>query len=395
MEKEFRVHGSIALPSPRTPEHDRCLNEAASVDKTSRVFGWVRYNAVGQLTGSLDYALIVLTSVVAGLGYHSVILQGDVPNLMPYAAAGNLVAALFVLGAASRGIYSPSAIVSRRFQVKSILFFWSLAFSNLALFLFLAKSGASFSRGTIIIFGVFGLALLLGCHLWISTKLKSAIARGTIACDRAVVIGDRVGVLALSWTRILQQAGAREIRRYLLPPFNGSDYEDGLRVIEDAIGFTRSNSVDCVLLALQWDDAPLRNLICERLRILPIRVLLLPDQHVDFLFSTPRHQPRDLTVELQRPPLTSGELALKRVCDVVLASAFLLALIPLFLIVGMLIKLDSTGPVIFSQRRRGFNGQEFRIFKFRTMDVQEDGSVVAQARRNDPRVTRIGRLYAT
>jgi Undecaprenyl-phosphate glucose phosphotransferase len=391
MGKEFPVPGAIAFPSPQAPGHDRGL-KANEAHKASRVFGWVRYKAIGQLTGLLDYALIVVTSTVAGFGYHSVILQGNVPNLMPYLAAGNLVATLFVFGAASRGIYSPSAIVSARVQIKSVVFFWSLAFSSLALFLFLAKSGAAFSRGTIIIFGVAGLVLLLGSHLWISTSLKSALAWGTIACDRAVVIGDRDGVSALSWASILQQAGAREIRRYLLPPYNWSGYEDGLRVIDEAVHFARSNSVDCVLLALQWSDASRRNLICERLEVLPIRVLLLPDQHVDSVFSTSRQLGREFTVELQRPPLTSGELAVKRVFDLVFASALLLALVPLFLVVGLLIKLDSPGPVIFSQRRRGFNGQEFKIFKFRTMNVLEDNHVVAQARRNDPRVTRVGRI---
>src|SRR4029079_19392262 len=125
-------------------------------------------------------------------------------------AAGNIVAALFVFGAASRGIYSPSALASPRRQVQSVILFWSLAFLSLALFLFLAKSGADFSRGTVIIFGVSGLAALLGAHLWISATFKNALARGTIAGDRAITIGDRDAVMALSRTSVLQKAGARE-----------------------------------------------------------------------------------------------------------------------------------------------------------------------------------------
>ena len=180
-----------------------------------------------------------------------------------------------------------------------------------------------------------------------------------------------------------------------LPPFNGSGYAVGLRVVEDAIQFARSNGVDCILLALQWSDTHRRDLICERLQVLPIRVMLLPDQHVDSIFSRAIHRTREFAVELQRPPLSSAELALKRAFDLVLASALLIAMVPLFLVVAMLIKLESTGPVIFTQRRKGFNGREFKIFKFRTMNVLEDGHVVPQARRNDPRVTRVGRLLRT
>ena len=388
MGKEFPVAGGTALQGLQTPgqfdlRQDRSL--------TSRLFGRIHYKAIGHLTATLDYVLIVTASIVVGVGYHSVILQGDVPNLTPYVGAGNIVAALFVLGATSRGDYSPSAIVSTRGQVRSVMLFWSLAFLSLALFLFLAKSGPDFSRGTITSFGLLGLVLLLGFHLWISATLKNALARGTIAGDRAITIGDRDAVMALSQASILQKAGAREIRRYLLPPLNGSGYADGLRVIEEAIQFTRSNSVDCVLLALQWNDERRRNLICERLQILPIPVLLLPDQHVLSIFSRARLT-REFTVELQRPPLSPTELALKRALDLVLASALLIALAPLFFVVGILIKLESPGPVIFSQRRKGFNGRTFTIFKFRTMNVLEDGHIIPQTRRNDPRVTRVGQI---
>jgi undecaprenyl-phosphate galactose phosphotransferase/putative colanic acid biosynthesis UDP-glucose lipid carrier transferase len=272
------------------------------------------------------------------------------------------------------------------------MFFWPLAFLSLALFLFLAKSGPDFSRGTIATFGFLGFVSLLGFHLWVSATLKSALARGAIAADRAITIGDREAVLAVSQASILQRTGVREVRRYLLPPFNGSDYADGLRVLDDAIHFTRSDRVDCVLLALQWNDEFRRNLICERLQVLPIPILLLPDQHVLSIFSSTPQIAQQFTVELQRPPLSASEMALKRALDLVLASAMLLALAPLFFLVAMLIKLESAGPVIFSQRRKGFNGREFTIFKFRTMNVLEDGHVIPQTRRNDPRVTRVGRI---
>ena len=61
-------------------------------------FKWIPYKAIGQFAGTLDYALIVTASIVAGAAYHSLILQGAIPDLMPYLAAGNLVAAIFVLG---------------------------------------------------------------------------------------------------------------------------------------------------------------------------------------------------------------------------------------------------------------------------------------------------------
>jgi undecaprenyl-phosphate galactose phosphotransferase/putative colanic acid biosynthesis UDP-glucose lipid carrier transferase len=65
---------------------------------------------------------------------------------------------------------------------------------------------------------------------------------------------------------------------------------------------------------------------------------------------------------------------------------------PIMAITALAIKFDGKGPVLFLQNRKGFNGRQFVMFKFRTMTVQENGDVVTQATPNDPRVTRIGRL---
>ena len=81
----------------------------------------------------------------------------------------------------------------------------------------------------------------------------------------------------------------------------------------------------------------------------------------------------------------------KRVEDVVLAGAILAATAPLWLAIALAIKLDSPGPVLFRQRRRGRFQSEFDVFKFRTMSVLEDGDDVRQAREDDDRVTCVGR----
>jgi undecaprenyl-phosphate galactose phosphotransferase/putative colanic acid biosynthesis UDP-glucose lipid carrier transferase len=83
---------------------------------------------------------------------------------------------------------------------------------------------------------------------------------------------------------------------------------------------------------------------------------------------------------------------IKRASDVVLAAGALVVLSPLLLATAILIKLDSRGPVVFRQRRCGFDDREFVIFKFRTMTVLEDGDRIVQTQRDDERVTRIGRI---
>jgi putative colanic acid biosynthesis UDP-glucose lipid carrier transferase len=80
----------------------------------------------------------------------------------------------------------------------------------------------------------------------------------------------------------------------------------------------------------------------------------------------------------------------KRASDIVLGSLILLMISPVLAAVALGVKLSSPGPVLFKQRRYGLNGQEVVVYKFRSMKVAEDGPVIRQATKDDPRVTRFG-----
>jgi len=82
----------------------------------------------------------------------------------------------------------------------------------------------------------------------------------------------------------------------------------------------------------------------------------------------------------------------KRLLDLTVSFMALLFLLPSFVVIALLIKLESKGPVFFRQRRTGLNGRVFMIYKFRSMRVTEDGERVVQATRGDSRVTLIGRF---
>ena len=84
-------------------------------------------------------------------------------------------------------------------------------------------------------------------------------------------------------------------------------------------------------------------------------------------------------------------LYLKRVGDIFISFIGLLMLSPFLLIVALLIKIDSKGPIIFKQRRIGKNGKEFNIYKFRSMTVGAEKHGVYESK-NDSRVTRIGKI---
>jgi undecaprenyl-phosphate galactose phosphotransferase/putative colanic acid biosynthesis UDP-glucose lipid carrier transferase len=131
----------------------------------------------------------------------------------------------------------------------------------------------------------------------------------------------------------------------------------------------------------------------EHIKALPVAVRLLPDMRVRSLtnYSSSARQ-SVLAIEIQRAPLSGLERLVKRAMDVVLSVIALVFFLPVMAFTAIAIKLDGPGPIIFRQYRKGFNGKQFVMFKFRTMTVQENGPIVMQATRDDPRVTAIGQL---
>jgi putative colanic acid biosynthesis UDP-glucose lipid carrier transferase len=95
-------------------------------------------------------------------------------------------------------------------------------------------------------------------------------------------------------------------------------------------------------------------------------------------------------VGLQETPFTGTNRLVKRLSDLVLAGLILVLVSPLLLLVAIAVKLSSPGPVIFRQRRNGLDGEEIVVYKFRSMRVMDNGVLVEQATKDDPRITPLG-----
>ena len=159
--------------------------------------------------------------------------------------------------------------------------------------------------------------------------------------------------------------------------------------------FAQNNQVDDVIIALPWSADEQITAIVSKLRELPLNVYLGSDL-VGFrlaLREPPGHFGDMPLVEVMGRPLSGWGTSWKALEDYVLATSLTLLLLPVMALIAIAIKLDSGGPVLFRQRRSGFVGKEFSIYKFRTMrHVEHSEKKTPQATRNDPRVTRLGRF---
>jgi Undecaprenyl-phosphate glucose phosphotransferase len=240
------------------------------------------------------------------------------------------------------------------------------------------------------------LTLLIGWRALLSSYLTKALARGSFAERRVVLVGEPDEINTSDGLHRLHRCGYRPIESFpVLEADVDADDSMSLRlrsVLDQVIRTAQSGNVEEIVLAIRWDQRRLIESIVTALRIVPIPIRLAPDRAIAGLLHKPRTEIGSTwVVELHRGPLTWSECAIKRAFDIVFSSLALLMLAPTMLIAAIVIKLDSHGPVFFSQLRNGFNNKEFWIFKFRTMTVMEQGAEVKQAARNDRRVTRVGR----
>ena len=363
--------------------------------KPRSVFRYFSYQRIGAFTAISDFTLIVATSIATGVVYHFLAFDewGDIDA---YVVIGCYSGLTFVLLSKLLGLYQPNALLSAGGQIRGVVAAWGAAVLFMTSLLFLLKSGANYSRGATVSFGFLGVAVIVASRYITAFNLRRALANGTLGGQPVVIIGDPEELAVNSETHLLRTYGAREIARFQLSPASGSTLANivhDVEVVDSGIMAARANHAEQVLLALRWVDTVRADFICERLQALPLPVFLLPDRSVSSILSRSSWDLRVLTpIEVQRAPLSRRDLIVKRLFDLTFAGLALAIFSPLLLLTSVAIKLDSQGPVIFRQRRRGFNGREFAIYKFRTMTVLEDGGAVRQAQRDDARVTWLGRL---
>jgi Undecaprenyl-phosphate glucose phosphotransferase len=373
---------------------------AATIDVSPAV---ARYGAWHQLLRpqfvekavlTADFILIVATSLACSFAYHWA-AGGDIANVPAFIGVGIVVAANFTVIMAARRNYRIKNLSAFTRQARDATVVWWGACGMLAVVGFTMKISSDFSRGSSILFFFGGLATFLMWRLLVANFISQSLANGSFATKKVVVIAEK--------DLIVSSRSLIELRRYGYHSVKTCEVskEEIARIgvaaslrtkLADVIEVARSERIEDIYLLIGWHHHRIIDSILDALAVLPISIHLVPDESAArFLNSPIANIGATWTAELRRAPLTRGELAAKRFFDLVLSGIALVTLLPLLLITALLIKLDSRGPVFFLQKRNGFNGHAFNIFKFRTMHVLEDGPVVRQATRNDPRVTRLGR----
>jgi putative colanic acid biosynthesis UDP-glucose lipid carrier transferase len=231
--------------------------------------------------------------------------------------------------------------------------------------------------------------------VWIAAYGAAAsLSRIPAAHRRHIIIGANEAGEELA-RRVAQSAGNSEFMGYF--DFRSLDrLPERVRkqcagTCEDVAAFVRHQSVQAIYIALPMSRVPRIDGLLREFRDTTASVYFVPD-----IFAFDLIQAR--CVDMNGIPLLSicdtpfhGTQALqKRLIDALMLCLLLPLCCPLMLLIALVVRLTSAGPVLFRQRRYGLDGQEIVVLKFRTMNVCEDGASVIQAQREDSRLTAVG-----
>ena len=377
-----------------TGERRRRLSPAALAIANAKVHAAYSPIVVTGLVRLADFVMVALIGTAIYLHYVRPI--DGFSWYYIYAIFG--VAALSVVSFQAADIYQVQMFRGQLRQMTRLVSSWTFVFMVFIGISFFAKVGNEISRLWLAGFYVIGLAALIAQRFGLRALVRRWAREGRL--DRRVVIvgADEPGAKLI---HALDEQDDSDLK--ILGVFDDRTDEriqsecagrPKLGRVNDIVEFARRTRVDLVLFALPI-SAETRILdMIKKLWVLPVDIRL--SAHNNKLRFKPRAYSYfgDVPVlDMYDLPITDWDTVLKWLFDRIVGLLALIVLSPLMLIVALAIKLDRPGPVLFRQKRYGFNNERIDVFKFRSLHHNmADPTASKVVTKNDPRVTRVGRF---
>ncbi|MHA1566444.1 MAG: undecaprenyl-phosphate glucose phosphotransferase [Alphaproteobacteria bacterium] len=346
----------------------------------------------------LTDVLIVALSSVFAYGLYNVGVLGEIET-WPVATGATLIGILISLNIFSCfKVYDFSRLRDLRYQWIRIAAAWTATLAMFIVLVFLTKTALLISRGWLLIWwsstlgGLF-IARVITQHM-IGIWQESGSLRRYVAIIGATDHAARV----IGWLR--EEHGTEISLVGIFDDRHGRAPSEvvGVPVLgttDDLITFARENSVEQVIIALPVAAETRVMQTITKLRQMPSDIDLSLDLAGSALMAAAsKKNPGNLPLlHLIDRPLNDWQTVWKALEDKVIGTLILILVAPLMLLIAAMIALETPGPVIFRQRRHGFNSRHITVYKFRTMHHgMADPSGGQQTVKEDPRITRVGRF---
>ncbi|CAA9891406.1 Undecaprenyl-phosphate glucose phosphotransferase [Candidatus Methylobacter favarea] len=315
-------------------------------------------------------------------------LSMDLPAIVPYSLFS---IALFYFG----NLYKVESIIERRKSFSKIFLFCIFTLMVILVLAFVLKISSSFSPAWAFYWFISSLSGIYLVRLLARQCLLTWVQRGQLTRNIAIVGASTQGALMIEQVRKQQHpwvqiVGVFDDRSDRIS--EAIDQKHRLGSVDSLILMARVGRIDEILVALPWGAEERILSILHKLQVLPVNIRLCPES---ICYMRPKmgysYCNGIATLNILDKPLSGWNLVLKTIEDKIFALFVLILIAPLLMIIAVLIKLDSPGPVLFRQKRYGFNNQLINMYKFRSMYInQQDDNARQLTTRDDPRVTKLG-----
>jgi putative colanic acid biosynthesis UDP-glucose lipid carrier transferase len=311
---------------------------------------------------------------------------------------------VLVLGAVllqpERGLM-PQLVGGRREVVTRVAGRWLMLLFTLLAIGYATKSSSDFSRRMVLTWAVTTPGFLIGIALLLHEALKRLLAdpesarRAIFAGynDISVSLAQRVERTSLSALHIEGFFDDRAPERLSVQMVDTQPREPTLLgSLKDIVPYVQAQGIDVIFVALPVSHIARVQTLLDDLRDTTVSIYYVPMVFpLDSIQGGTSEFLGVPLIALCETPFHGTRGVSKRLTDLTLASLIMIPAAPLMLVIALLVRLSSPGPVIFKQRRYGLDGREIIVYKFRTMRVMEDGDSVRQATQSDARITPLGR----
>jgi putative colanic acid biosysnthesis UDP-glucose lipid carrier transferase len=389
----FTVRG---LPFPQNAGSDRASRSTATQVRVSHEMNdsIVRRHS---LRSALVWGVqaIVPALITMGALYASVVVSDGVLWDEKFVLLAAVSGALGLVMLQPSRYTSTNILVDRASVALGAMARWAALLAILFAIGYVTKSSGHYSRQAVLTWAVVTPVLLVITELLFMQVLRH-LEGASAETRKAVFAGCNEVSLALAQRMIenretrIEPVGFFDDRSADRLGYSNLDIPIRGRLPELA-AFVKEQGIDMIFVAL-----PMRHLqrvidLLDDLRDTTASIYYVPDIFVYDLIQARTGEVAGIpVVAMCETPFFGFRGVVKRLTDIFVAGAALLGALPLLLLIALLVKLTSRGPVIFRQKRYGLDGEQITVYKFRSMTVTEDGAHVEQARRGDHRLTPIG-----
>ncbi len=306
------------------------------------------------------------------------------------------VAAVICFQAAD--IYQVQVFRGQLRQMTRMISSWTFVFLLFMGASFFAKLGGEVSRLWLSAFLFLGLAALIAERLILRALVRGWARQGRLDRRTVIVGADENGEQLVQALKTQEDSDI-----HVLGVFDDRNDERAFETcagspklgkVDDIVEFARRTRIDLVLFALPISAETRILEMLKKLWVLPVDIRL--SAHTNKLRFRPRsysYLGKVPTLDMFEAPITDWDLVMKWTFDHLVGALVLLLAAPVMAVVALAVKLDSPGPVLFRQKRFGFNNERIDVFKFRSLfHDQADPTAAKVVTKNDSRVTRVGRF---